>query len=128
LPRGATKDLEGRILGAAHMRNLLLGIAFAALIAGPALACGGPGKPKFHIPAPGASIDAFMPEARLSDVELKEVRALRDEVGALVAAHQEAQAGKVEERAMRILGYKKLWLHCGPGTFIWMKLAGALTQ
>jgi hypothetical protein len=33
---------------------------------------------------------------------------------------QEARA--VEERAMKIIGYSKIWLHCGPGTFIWMKL------
>lgn len=110
------------------MRSLMLGIAFAALIAAPAWACGGPGTPKFHIPAPGASIDGFLPEAKLSEAELNEVRALRAKVGTLVATHQETEAGKVEEEAMRILGFKKLWLRCGPGTFIWMKLGPVVTQ
>jgi len=108
------------------MRSVMLGIAFAALIAAPALACGHAGKP--DIPAPGASIDSFLPEAKLSEAELKRVRALRAKVGTLVAAHRQAQAAKVEEQAMLILGFKKIWLRCGPGTFIWMKLAPVLTQ
>ena len=32
------------------------------------------------------------------------------------------QARKVEEQAMSILGYRKMWVACGPGTFVWMKL------
>jgi len=110
------------------MRSLMLGIAFAALIAAPALACGGPGNIKPSIPAPGASIDDFLPEAKLSEAELKQVRALRAKVGTLVAARRQAQAAKVEEQAMLILGFKKLWPRCGPGTFLWMKLAPVVTQ
>lgn len=108
------------------MRSLMLGIAFAALVAAPAWACGHAGKP--DIPAPGASIDSFLPDAELSDAEGKRVRALRAKVGTLVAAHRQAQAAKVEEQAMRILGYQKAWPRCGPGTFLWMKLAPVLTQ
>jgi hypothetical protein len=110
------------------MRSVTLGIAIAALVAAPALACGGPGISKPDIPAPGASIDGFLPDAKLSEAELTQVRALRAKVGTLVAAHREAQARKIEEQAMLILGFKKLWLRCGPGTFIWMKLAPVVTQ
>ena len=110
------------------MRSLMLGIAFAALVAAPAWACVNPGKIKPSIPAPGTSIDSFLPDAELSDAEGKRVRALRAKVGTLVAAHRQAQAAKVEEQAMRILGYQKAWPRCGPGTFLWMKLAPVLTQ
>ena len=110
------------------MRSVMLGVAFAALVAAPALACGGPGISKPHISAPGASIDGFLPEAKLSEAELKQVRALRAKVGTLVAARRQAQARKLEEQAMRILGYERAWLRCGPGTFIWMKLAPVVTQ
>jgi hypothetical protein len=33
---------------------------------------------------------------------------------------KEGSARDVEEVAMRILGYKKLWLRCGIGTFNWI--------
>ena len=31
-------------------------------------------------------------------------------------------AREVEEKAMLILGYRKAWTACGPGSFLWMKL------
>jgi hypothetical protein len=41
----------------------------------------------------------------------------------LVAAGKDAAARDAEEKAMSILGYKKIWLRCGPGTFAWMKVS-----
>jgi hypothetical protein len=81
----------------------------------------------FH-PGAGREHRRLLPEAKLSEAELKEVRALRAKVGTLVAAHRQAQAAKIEEQAMLILGFKKLWPRCGPGTFLWMKLAPVVTQ
>jgi hypothetical protein len=39
----------------------------------------------------------------------------------LAAAGKEEDARKAEEEAMRVLGFDKAWLKCGPGTFMWVK-------
>jgi hypothetical protein len=103
------------------MRKLLLGIALSALVAAPALACGAgsdmrSGGP--HIPPLAAAIDDLLPQA-----DLDKVTALRAKIKQAAAAGKEEAAREAEAQAMAIMGYKKAWLACGPGTFIWMKLS-----
>ncbi len=119
------------------MRALVLAIALSALIAGPAAACGSADNGKAHRPPltadkgkpPGpplaAVMDKLLPTAELSAVDLAKVTALRAEIRKLAAAGKEEAAREAEEQAMKILGYAKGWLKCGPGTFTWIKLSGA---
>jgi hypothetical protein len=108
------------------MRKLLLGIALSALLAAPALACGAgsdmrSGGP--HIPPLAAAIDDLLPQADLSATDLDKVKVLRAKIKEAAAAGKEEAAREAEAQAMAIMGYKKAWLACGPGTFIWMKLS-----
>ena len=106
------------------MHKLLLGIALSMLIAAPALACSSsPDNRGPQIPPLAAAIDGLLPEAGLSGPDLEKVKALRAEMSAAAAAGKEEAAREVEERAMQILGYKKMWLACGRGTFLWMKMS-----
>lgn len=107
------------------MRALVLGITLFALIATPAAACGPASKDGSHIPPLAAGIDGLLAEAKLPAAEFKKVAALRTEIGKLAAAGNEQAAREAEEQAMNILGYGKVWLRCGSGTFVWMKLTGA---
>jgi hypothetical protein len=101
------------------MRRLVLSFALYALAAAPAIACGPDGKD--GIPPPAAAIDRLLPEAELAAADRERVMVLREQIRKLMAAGKERAARKPEERAMQILGYKKAWLRCGPGTFMWMK-------
>jgi hypothetical protein len=107
------------------MRALVLGITLFALIATPAAACGPAGKDAPNIPPVGVAIDGLLAETRLPAAEFKKVVALRTQIGTLAAAGNEQAAREAEEQAMNILGYGKVWLRCGSGTFVWMKLTGA---
>ena len=102
------------------MRTLAFVLAFFAQIPAPALACGPAGEPS--IPPLAAVIDSELPQATLTEAERKTLVALRDQIRTLANAGNERSARQVEEQAMQILGYKKLWLRCGPGTFLWGKL------
>jgi hypothetical protein len=62
-----------------------------------------------------------LPEAELAAADRERVMVLREQIRKLMAAGQERAARQLEEQAMQILGYKKAWLRCGPGTFMWMK-------
>jgi hypothetical protein len=92
----------------------------SALAAQPAAACGTSTHAKSRIPPPGASIESSLKQAKLPAAEAAEVRALQAEVQRL-ATTDEAEARKLEKRAMDILGYRKVWLRCGSGTFAWLK-------
>jgi hypothetical protein len=107
------------------MRALILAIALVAFIAAPAAACGPAGKDAPHLPPLAAGIDGLLAEAKLPAAEFRKVTALRTEIGKLAAAGNEQAAREAEEQAMSILGYGKVWLRCGSGTFVWMKLTGA---
>ena len=101
------------------MRALLFGLVLIGLATGlasaPVLACG-PG------PKIAAQIDALLPKAQLAAADIDKVRALRAEIAELVAAGNLALARQTEEQAMRMLGYRKALLRCGPGSFTWAKL------
>jgi hypothetical protein len=74
-----------------------------------------------NIPALGAAIDALLPTAQLSADDMTRVTQMRALIGDLVANNGEESARDVEQAAMLILGYTKLWLRCGYGTFTWIK-------
>ena len=97
------------------MRALLSGLVLFWLVEAQAPACP-------HIPPLGAGIDEQLPQAKLTVADRKKVEDLKKQMGALAAAGNEEAARKAEEEAMRLLGYSKAWLLCGPGTFTWAKL------
>ena len=105
------------------MHKLLLGIALSVLVEAPALACSSNPGSDPQIPPLAAAIDGLLPEAGLSGPDLEKAKAFRAEITAAAAAGKEEAAREAEERAMQILGYKKMWLACGPGTFLWMKMS-----
>jgi len=105
------------------MRALVLGIVLGALIAAQAMACGPKNEGGPSIPPLGVAIDDLLPRAQLTDSEREKLLGLRAQIGELAAAGKEEAARQVEEDAMRTLGFSKLWLKCGPGTFIWAKFS-----
>jgi hypothetical protein len=76
------------------------------------------------IPHLAAAIDEELPAAQLSAANLTKITVLRDLIRELSVNGKEGSARDVEEVAMSLLGYKKLWLRCGVGTFNWIKQAG----
>jgi hypothetical protein len=105
------------------MRRLFAAMMLSALLTVPALGCGLNPRLAPQMPPPGEAVDDLLPDAKLADADTEKLKMLRAEIAKLVADHKMKEARAVEEQAMKILGYKKLWLHCGPGTFTWMKLA-----
>lgn len=98
-------------------------IVFAAAFSAPVVACEatqtGPSRP----PAIGALIDAIMPTAALSDADRARVADLRSQIKALAASGRYAEARQREVEAMLLLGYRRAFLHCGPGSgTIWVKM------
>jgi hypothetical protein len=72
------------------------------------------------IPRLAAALDEMLPTARLSASDMAKVTVLRDLIQELSKNGKEGSARDVEEVAMGVLGYKKLWLRCGVGTFNWI--------
>lgn len=106
------------------MRALVLGFVFSALLAASAFACGPGGTTRGApaVPPIAAALDSRLPAAKLSEEDLSRVRQLRAEVARRVAAGQQDEARDYEEQAMLLLGFRKAWLACGPGTFMWVPL------
>jgi len=77
------------------------------------------------IPALGAAIDQLLPTAQLSDADMSKITELRQLIQILATDGKVAAARDVEEDAMNRLGYQKVWLRCGLGTFEWEKQAAA---
>ena len=107
------------------MRRLLAAVALSTLVTMPVLACGfdTKGTGTQPIPSLAALLDDQMPTAKLPDAEVQQVKVLRAKIATLAAENKMQQAREVEEKAMKILGYRKMWLRCEPGTFLWMRLA-----
>jgi hypothetical protein len=76
------------------------------------------------IPRLAAIIDELLPMAQLSAIDLTKITVLRELIQDLSVNGKEGSARDVEEVAMSLLGYEKLWLRCGLGTFNWIKQAG----
>ncbi|MCG2626168.1 hypothetical protein L6654_05955 [Bradyrhizobium sp. WYCCWR 13023] len=71
------------------------------------------------IPALAAGIDELLPNAQLSNDDRAKVAELRQMIQDLATDGKVAAARNVEEVAMFYLGYQKIWLQCGLGTFAW---------
>jgi hypothetical protein len=78
-----------------------------------------------NIPSLGAAIDELLPTAQLAPADAAKVGEMRELIRDLGASGKEGPAREIEEAAMRILGYDKLWLRCGYGTFRWLKQVSA---
>jgi len=104
------------------MRTLLLALTLSGSIASGALACDPTNRGGPAIPPLAAAVDQLLPKTELSKPDAEKVTALRERIRALAAAGKLESAREAEEQAMRILGYRKTWLFCGPGTFMWMKV------
>jgi hypothetical protein len=113
--------MQGKTL----MRALVLATALTALIAAPALACGPADQGRPYTPPVAAAIDRLLPASKLPEVEIEKIKALRAQIAELMAAGKEQMAREVEKQAMHMLGYSKVFLKCGPGTFSWMKVKSA---
>ena len=75
------------------------------------------------IPALAAGIDQLLPTAQLSEADMSKVTELRQMIQVLATGGKLAAARDVEEVAMNVLGYQKVWLRCGVGTFDWEQQA-----
>jgi hypothetical protein len=78
-----------------------------------------------RIPRLAAALDEIMPTAQLAAADLETVKTLRIAIADLAAAGKYVPARAVEEQAMRMLGYGKLWFRCGEGSFTWTKQVAA---
>jgi hypothetical protein len=97
------------------MRRLVVATVSLALTLLPALACD-------RIPLLARPLDDLLKRTTLPAAELARLAELRREIAGLASAGKLEKAREVEERAMRILGYRKAWLKCGEGTFAWIRL------
>jgi hypothetical protein len=77
------------------------------------------------IPALAAGIDQLMPTAHLSESDMTRLNAMRESIQELATVGKVADARDVEEIAMNLLGYQKVLLRCGQGTFDWEPLAAS---
>ncbi len=107
------------------MRKLILGLILSTLVVAPALACGprpanNPAA-QTNIPPLGASLDDTISEAKPSPADAAKVKELRAKMTKLAAIGKQDAARDAEAEAMRILGYEKAYMRCGPGTFMWRK-------
>jgi len=98
------------------MRTLILAVALSVLVRTAAGACGG------SVPSLGAGLDELLKVAELAPAELTRARELQTQMKLLDASGQARGAREAEEQAMELLGYKKAWLRCGPGSFRWVKV------
>ena len=76
-----------------------------------------------NVPALAAGIDELLPTAQLSKDDITKVTELRQMVQDLSTDGKVAAARNAEEVAMYYLGYQKVWLRCGAGTFDWEQVA-----
>jgi hypothetical protein len=97
------------------MRILTIAVTLLGLMVIPGLACD-------HIPPLAVALDKLLPQSTLSETDLAKIKELQAQIKTLAATGKIKEARETETQAMRILGYKKVWLKCGPGTFQWVKL------
>ena len=97
------------------MRTFMTAITLLVLMVFPVLACG-------PIPQLAVLLDELLPKATLAESDLAKVEDLRAQIQKLAAAGKKDKARETEEQAMLLLGYRKSWLKCGPGTFLWTEL------
>ena len=66
----------------------------------------------------------MLPTAKLSRDDLTKVTKLRQMIQDLAASGKVAEARNAEEVAMYYLGYQKIALQCGVGSFTWTPIVG----
>ena len=76
-----------------------------------------------NIPALAAGIDQLLPAAQLSAADMTKVTELRQMIQVMSTDGKMSAARDIEEVAMNLLGYQKIWLRCGLGTFDWEQVA-----
>jgi hypothetical protein len=76
------------------------------------------------IPRLAELLDQSLATAQLPASDLATVTAQRATIANLATANKIGSARGVEEQAMKILGYQKVWLRCGRGTFAWERVTG----
>ena len=107
------------------MRALTLGLLLIALMTAPALACGAGGTTRGgltpHLPPLAVGLNGYDKDDTLSEADRTKIKAMREPIDVLAKDQKVEVARKVEEEAMAILGYRKAWVPCGAGSFIWMK-------
>lgn len=102
-------------------------------IGGGGVAYAGPARPSVApqcsaagtTPELAAGIDQLLPIVQLSEADKAQVTELRQTIGVLAANGKIAAARDVEEVAMKILGYRKVALACGPGAFDWEQIVAS---
>lgn len=107
------------------MRRMFTGlIVLCALVASPAFACG-PAVEGNGVPEPplAGALDEELSGATLAGPDRDTLKALRAAIASLAAEDKMDAAREVEVQAMKILGYTKMWLNCGPGTFLWIRMS-----
>ena len=108
------------------MRRILVATAMlSTLAAAPAVACGPGGSTRGGMasePPLAVVLDAELTTAKLADADMATLKSMRAQITSLEAKKKTAAAREVEEKAMLMLGYRKPWTACGPGSFLWMKL------
>jgi hypothetical protein len=109
------------VKGNITMQRVLAAIVLSSILAAPAFACGGKTGHHSSVPAPAATLEDVLETKPEGDVA--RARALLREIKQLAAAGKEREARVREAEAMRLLGYRKGYTRCGPGSFIWIKQA-----
>jgi hypothetical protein len=110
------------------MRAPILAVPLTLFLATSAIACGPTDGRLAKSVTAGAVLDATWDEAELDQASREKAKALRTQIKQLVATGKDKEALDAEEQVMNILGYKKIWLRCGPGTFAWMKVPKGSTN
>lgn len=91
---------------------MIVGLFAAAY---PAAACSGARSPGL-----GEELMRIIETGRSGDGSSSDrLRSVHDRILALGSTGREPEARALEEDAMRALGYRKIWLRCGAGVFVW---------
>lgn len=92
---------------------LAVALSFMVVAPAPSIAC--------NVPALGAEIDRMMARGDIQKAR-PDIDVLRAQMASLARSGDDAQARKLEEDAMQLLGFRKAWLRCGNGTFAWFRV------
>lgn len=103
------------LVAAALAANLLLCAHIAE-------ACGSPATP-FEPPPLNELLDKSLRERTLSPDKRASLESLRRRIQGALDQQDLALARTLEETAMAQLDYRKVWLRCGPGVFVWRPMA-----
>ena len=94
------------------LATMLIGLLTEA---GGAAACSGARSPGL-----GEDLMRIIGAGRSGDESSSDrLRSVHDRILALGRAGRQPEARALEEDAMRALGYRKIWLRCGTGVFVW---------